>query len=140
MPTASIRSGTVPLDEPTASASDPRRPRAVYAVGTDPDPRFSMANERTLLAWLRTSLAFVAAGIGAVALSELIGDEPLVRVAAVVACLVGAASAVTAYVRWGRVERALRLRRPLPAPVLGLLLVLTVVLVAGVGTVLGLVR
>ncbi len=138
VPMASIRSGTVAHDDPPEP--DARRPRAVYAVGTDPDPRFSLANERTLLAWLRTSLAFVAAGIGAVALTELIGDEPLVRVAAVVACLVGAASAVTAYVRWGRVERALRLRRPLPSPVLGLVLVLTVVLVAGVGTLLGLVR
>lgn len=122
-------------DAPT----DARRPRSVYCVGTDPDPRFSMANERTLLAWLRTSLAFVAAGIGAAALTELVGDRPIVRTAAVLASLVGAVSAVTAYVRWGRVERALRQRLPLPSPVLGLVLVLTVVLVAGVGTVLGLV-
>jgi putative membrane protein len=128
-----------PASEPVPGPPDPRRPRTVYAVGDDPDPRFSLANERTLLAWLRTSLAFVAAGIGAVALARLFGEDPLVRAVAVVASVVGAVSAVTAYVRWGRVERALRLRRPLPSPVLGLLLVITVVLVAGAGTVLGLV-
>ena len=131
----------MPDDAPAEHGSatpDTRRPRAVYAVGDDPDPRFSMANERTLLAWLRTSLAFVAAGIGAVALSDLLGDEALVRAVSVLACVVGALSAVTAYVRWGRVERAMRLRRPLPAPVLGPVLVLAVVLVAGVGTALGL--
>jgi putative membrane protein len=125
-------------DDATSAAAGPRRPRAVYGVGEDPDPRFSMANERTLLAWLRTSLAFVAAGIGAVAIGELVGEEPLVRLVSVLACVVGALSAVTAYVRWGRVERALRLRQPLPSPVLGPLLVLAVVVVAGVGTVLGL--
>jgi len=127
------------VDDASLEVPDTRRPRAVYAVGDDPDPRFSLANERTLLAWLRTSLAFVAAGIGAVALSELAGEQLLVRTVSVAASVVGAVSAVTAYVRWGRVERALRLRRPLPSPVLGLLLVLTVVLVAGAGTVLGLV-
>ncbi len=119
--------------------TDPRRPRSVYSVGTDPDPRFSLANERTLLAWLRTSLAFVAAGIGAATLTELVGDRPIMRAAAVLASVVGAVSAVTAYVRWGRVERALRQRLPMPSPVLGLVLVLAVVLVAGLGTVLGLV-
>ena len=29
-----------------------------------PDPRFSLANERTYLAWIRTSLALVAVGLG----------------------------------------------------------------------------
>lgn len=128
----------MPDHVPQAPGADTRRPRRVYTVGADPDPRFSLANERTLLAWLRTSLAFVAAGIGAVAITDLVGDQRLLRGAAVLASLVGAVSAVTAYVRWGRVERALRLSRPLPPPVLGLVLVMTVVLVAGAGTVLGL--
>ena len=32
--------------------------------GKDPDYRFSLANERTFLAWIRTALAFMAAAIG----------------------------------------------------------------------------
>ena len=42
-----------------------RRPRSVYGVGTEPDVRFSLANERTALAWLRTGLALVAGGTAA---------------------------------------------------------------------------
>ena len=40
-----------------------RRPRRVYVSGTDPDPRFSLANERTFLAWVRTALALVAGAV-----------------------------------------------------------------------------
>nr|WP_301979777.1 DUF202 domain-containing protein [Corynebacterium tuberculostearicum] len=43
--------------------SDSRFPRSVFAVGTDPDPRFTLANERTFLAWIRTSLALIAGGV-----------------------------------------------------------------------------
>ncbi len=45
-----------------------RRPHWVYDAGEEPDPRFSLANERTFLAWVRTSLAILA---GAVALDSL---------------------------------------------------------------------
>ena len=40
---------------------DRRFPRSVYGEGEEPDPRFSLANERTFLAWLRTALAMYAA-------------------------------------------------------------------------------
>lgn len=111
----------------------------MYGRGEDPDPRFSMANERTLLAWLRTSLAFVAAGIAAATLADVTDLRPgLLTAVAVSSSVVGASSAVTAYVRWARVERALRLRLPLPSPLLGPALVLSVVLVAAAGVVLGL--
>jgi Predicted membrane protein len=42
--------------EPQGSADD----------GTEPDPRFTFANERTFLAWSRTALALVVAGLGVV--------------------------------------------------------------------------
>ena len=45
-----------------------RWPSSVYAHGTEPDPRFSLANERTFLAWIRTALALVA---GAAAIDAL---------------------------------------------------------------------
>ena len=37
--------------------SPTRFPKAVYGVGAEPDPRFTLANERTFLAWIRTALA-----------------------------------------------------------------------------------
>ena len=39
----------------------PRPP--LHEVGDDPDPRFSMANERTFLAWNRTGLALISVGL-----------------------------------------------------------------------------
>lgn len=40
-----------------------RYPSSLYEVGQEPDPRFSLANGRTFLAWTRTSLAFMAGGV-----------------------------------------------------------------------------
>jgi putative membrane protein len=37
--------------------SDRRFPRSVFSRGTEPDARFTLANERTFLAWIRTALA-----------------------------------------------------------------------------------
>lgn len=45
-----------------------RWPGAVYDEGEEPDPRFSLANERTFLAWLRTALALLAGGVAVRAL------------------------------------------------------------------------
>jgi len=36
----------------------------ISRVGEAPDYRFSLANERTYLAWIRTALGFLAAGVG----------------------------------------------------------------------------
>ena len=57
-------------------AGQRRWPAWVYGVGDDPDPRFSLANERTFLAWIRTGLAFVTAGLGisALAIFELVAE------------------------------------------------------------------
>ncbi|RDH77359.1 DUF202 domain-containing protein [Mycolicibacterium moriokaense] len=56
----------------------------VNSVGEDPDYRFSLANERTFLAWIRTALALLAGGVAA-----------------------------GSYQRWGANERAVRLGRSL---------------------------
>jgi putative membrane protein len=96
---------------------DPRRPRSVYGVGQEPDPRFSMANERTALAWIRTALAFVAGGVGLTSVARLAGLSRFLDVVAGVLCGLGALLAVTAVLGWQRRERAMRLDRPLPAPV-----------------------
>jgi putative membrane protein len=107
----------------------PRKPSFVYDVGEEPDPRFSLANERTFLAWVRTALAMLA---GAVALHslQLPATTWLRGLVVVVLLVVGAVCTVLAYVRWARVERAMRLRQPLPHFSLGWLLTAAVVLVA----------
>ena len=83
-------------------------------AGTDPDARFSLANERTFLAWIRTSLALMA---GALAVAQFV-DPFLVRGArtALTAVLAGLGLALPlwAYRRWDAVERSMREGRPLP--------------------------
>ncbi|MFD4423147.1 YidH family protein [Agromyces sp. NPDC058484] len=93
-----------------------RRPRSVYGVGAEPDVRFSLANERTALAWVRTGLSLVAGGVALTTLA-VIADLPIVvDIIAVIACAGGGALAASALFSWRRVERALRLNRPLPSP------------------------
>ncbi|MPZ89270.1 MAG: DUF202 domain-containing protein [Nitriliruptorales bacterium] len=75
-----------------------------------------MANERTLLAWLRTALALVVAGVALTALADYTRESWLIAAATTVACLAGSFTAVMAYLRWQALERALRLQKPLPAP------------------------
>ena len=97
-----------------------RFPRRVYGVGEEPDPRFSLANERTFLAWVRTSLAFSAAGVALEALALPV--HPGFRLAAsLVLIIVGVVLAAWAWWRWAQVERAVRCGSPLPAPVLTVL-------------------
>ncbi len=104
-----------------------RRPASVYGVGDEPDPRFSLANERTFLAWIRTSLALVAGGLGLVV---FVSDKAGTTALAAVFVMAGALLSVNAWRRWAAIERALRLRAPLPGPGLGAPLAYTVALVA----------
>lgn len=101
----------------------------VLRDGTEPDPRFTLANERTFLAWIRTGLALIA---GAVAV-EGFGidlDQTARGVVAVSLTVLGVAVAVGAGVRWLRVEQAMRRGRPLPFPTLIPFLVVASVLLA----------
>lgn len=111
------------------SATDRRFPRTVYAVGEEPDPRFSLANERTFLAWIRTSLALVAAGVAIEALQ--LGIEPTLRFLASLTLLaLGGLAAVQAWTGWARSETAMRKNLRLPSPALAPALVCGVILVA----------
>lgn len=106
-----------------------RRKPPLRSVGSDPDYRFTLANERTFLAWLRTALALLA---GAVALASLVHDfgPREVRIAITALLLVMALFlTVGAYGRWERAERALRENRSLPMGVLPRLVIAGIVLI-----------
>ena len=95
-----------------------RFPRSVYGEGTEPDARFTLANERTFLAWIRTSLALIAAGVAL----ELLGldlHEALRLAASLVLVVAGLVTPPLAWRGWMQTERALRRSDPLPASPLG---------------------
>lgn len=79
------------------------------------DPRFTLANERTFLAWVRTSLALVAGGV---ALAHLVVLQPgwLQVMISIALVLAGALLCVLGYFHWRACDRALRADRPLPPP------------------------
>jgi putative membrane protein len=104
--------------------------------GTEPDPRFTLANERTFLAWIRTALALVAGGIGLEAFVPRLAVPGLRQGLAVCLVLLGSAVSATAYRRWIRAQRALRLGEPLPVPQLAPVLAYGIAVVALVTVVL----
>ncbi|GAA3652743.1 YidH family protein [Streptomyces fenghuangensis] len=111
-------------------------PERMRAEGTTPDYRFSLANERTFLAWIRTALALVAGGL---AVDQfLTGIRPGPRAAIAVVLLAGGAlCAVRAVNHWLRTERAMRRGEDLPLSRFPVLLALgtavaALVVVAGV--------
>lgn len=113
-----------------------RWPSWIYDGGEDPDYRFSFANERTFLAWIRTALALLAAGV-AVDVVELDMSGHLQRGLAILLVALGLGSAVAAWVRWALAERAMRRHGPLPSFGMGALvtvaLAVSAILVVAVG-------
>ncbi|MCO7218452.1 DUF202 domain-containing protein [Klenkia sp. PcliD-1-E] len=95
-----------------------------------------MANERTFLAWVRTSLALLAAGVALEALDLPIA-EGLRLASALVFIALGLLAPVQAWWGWVTTERAMRTSRPLPPPRLGLPVAVGVVL-AGLLVLVGL--
>jgi putative membrane protein len=91
------------------------RCETVDMAGGDVDPRYSLANERTFLAWIRTSLGFLAVSAGLVAV-DLPWPAFAERGLAVLLAAAGAASAVIAWDRWKKVEAAILDERPAPPP------------------------
>ena len=106
-----------------------RQPRWVYDEGDEPDPRFTLANERTFLAWVRTSLAMLAGGVALHALTAP-GPQHLRTILAVGLIALGAVVGSASFVRWARVERAMRRHEPLPSFGLGAVMTVSLVLVA----------
>ncbi|MEU1287729.1 DUF202 domain-containing protein [Kitasatospora sp. NPDC005856] len=108
---------------PTASRTSRTTPW--YDEGEEPDYRFSLANERTFLAWFRTGLALMAASLAVAQFAAPHARGTTGAVLGAVLAAVGALLCTTAYFRWRAVQRAMRSsrwphwpppRRPTPAP------------------------
>lgn len=93
-------------------------------AGEGPDYRFTLANERTFLAWVRTALAILAAGVLLEQYSKSFAPEHIVVTIAVGLCMLAASLFAVAYFHWRNVELAMRLKTTLPqSPLLGVLAV-----------------
>jgi putative membrane protein len=105
-----------------------RTTRCEDACVADPDPRFTMANERTFLAWNRTALAFIAGGI---AIEQFVDADRAARlVVSVPLILLGGFVGVAGYVRWRRSEDAMKEGAPIGESRMPLFLAATFVAIA----------
>jgi putative membrane protein len=107
--------------------------------GTEPDARYTFANERTFLAWSRTSLALV---VGGLAIAQLLPPFPGVpwgrHVIGTPLILLGCAVSVISYVEWQASQRALRQGEPLARSRLPQILAITITAIGLVAAALAL--
>ncbi|AXQ58007.1 MULTISPECIES: YidH family protein [Streptomyces] len=104
-------------------------PARLADEGDTPDYRFSLANERTFLAWLRTALALIAGGF---AVDQFLPGLPDGwRIALALGLLAsGVLCALRAVHHWVRCERAMRRGEDLPVSRFPAVLSLLVAVVA----------
>src|ERR687897_2347958 len=80
----------------------------------EPDYRFTLANERTFLAWIRTALALLAGGVLLHQFATELDPRPVVTALSVALGVVAAVLSVVSYTRWRGNEIAIRRGNPLP--------------------------
>jgi putative membrane protein len=104
-------------------------PQRIREDGETPDYRFSLANERTFLAWIRTALALIGGGF---AVDQFLPDLRWDVRAGLALALIGAGvlCAVRAVNHWVRCELAMRRGEDLPVSRFPTLLALVVAVVS----------
>lgn len=102
-------------------------PRQDPPNGLDIDIRFLLANERTLLAWVRTSVALIGGGVAFGLLSSAAGDANYVGLGAIV---IGGVFSVVGYRRYLEADAAIREGKLPPTGSAGLLVVVAVIVFA----------
>ena len=127
---AIIAFGSRPHKEPPTSSPDEGKGQTEPAR-PEPDVRFTLANERTFLAWARTALALVAAGLAITQLLPPFPHAPWGRpVIATPLILLGAVLPGLSYADWRRTQRAIAMGEPVPPSRLPLVLAVTVGVIA----------
>ena len=82
--------------------------------GVEPDYRFTLANERTFLAWERTALGLLAAAVAVVQLVPELSIAGARHVLGAVLALLAILTAGMGILRWEQVDRAMRRGLPFP--------------------------
>lgn len=111
----------------------------MHEVGTAPDVRFSYANERTFLAWNRTALAMVTAGL---AITQLLPPFDIPggrRMIGLPLIALGTVVSIASLLQWRRNELAMRRGEPLPPSILPKLVAVVVGISALIALVLAIV-
>src|SRR5690606_28860654 len=103
----------------------------------EPDYRFTLANERTYLAWIRTAIGLLAAGVGVAYLRGF--DIPGRTALATALVLLAMGTGGMAYRHWRVTDRAIRAGDPIPRPPMAAILSIVLV-VAGTWVLAGLLR
>lgn len=103
---------------------------------TEPDYRFTLANERTFLAWIRTALGLVAGGVAVHQLVPGLATAGARTALATLSITLAAVLAAAAYPRWRRVQRAMRRGAPLPRSAMLVVLAVGVLLLTAFAAVL----
>ncbi len=80
----------------------------------EPDYRFTLANERTFLAWQRTSLGLMAAAVAVVQFMPELAIPGFRHVLGIAVAGMAVLTAMTGLRRWSQVDRAIRNDQPLP--------------------------
>ncbi|GAC1418067.1 MAG: hypothetical protein NVSMB5_09210 [Candidatus Velthaea sp.] len=81
---------------------------------SEPDYRFTLANERTFLAYVRTALALDGAGLAVVQFLTKVGSHRGREIFGMVLVLGGLGTLVAGFVRWRSIQAAMRREDPLP--------------------------
>lgn len=92
--------------------------------GEDPDYRFTLANERTFLAWVRTGLGFFVAAIAVDQLGAYLQLSVSNTILSLLLSMISAFCIVCGYVRWRRNEIAIRNNQSLEYGMVGFTLML----------------
>ncbi|MFC3104692.1 YidH family protein [Salinisphaera aquimarina] len=95
----------------------------------EPDYRFTLANERTFLAWIRTALALLAGAVAIVHLAPEFTVPGARKLLAGVLAVISIASVAGSALRWHGSQKAMRCDAPLPSTLMPWLLALGVVVV-----------
>ena len=102
------------------------------STGREPDYRFSLANERTFLAWIRTALSLLAGGVLLEQFATRLGPRFVVVGLAIGLAVLSTALCGVAYFRWKANEIAMRHDQPLPSTNAIPLLTVASAIVAGI--------
>ncbi|WP_228001794.1 YidH family protein [Nocardia australiensis] len=109
--------GLEPCNRPVDIGSEGSSPIADDHEAADPiDYRFTLANERTFLAWVRTALGLLAGAVAVHALIEPVGGAVALRAAVFVCVALAFILSIVSYRRWRAVERAMNAGTVLPGP------------------------